>query len=106
MARHEASCIRNPDRSCFTCAEYELEPLPLTELIKIAARIPFKNTEEDLKELDKAANGCPACMLAAIIQSSKVSESEWDAPEDRRWVKFDYKKAQASLWANEKSVLP
>jgi hypothetical protein len=84
MRQHEATCVHNPNRVCWACQEFELDPDPLPKLIEIARQIRIEN--QDLSPLAKAAQDCPACMLAAIVQARKAVE-----PEDAVWVAFNYK---------------
>jgi hypothetical protein len=85
MARHEVVCVHNPKRVCWACQEFSLDPEPLENLIPLAFAITRE--DQDLGPLQKSANGCPACMLAAIVQARKI----FTDPEDAVWVKFDYK---------------
>ena len=71
-ARHESSCIRNPERTCPTCCLHvdgktALKPAKsMAELVQILK-------EKGVKECQSAADGCPTCTLAAIVQSSPIS---------------------------------
>lgn len=98
MERHEQSCVHNPNRICWACQEFELDPAPLTELIKIASEIHPHNP--DLSKLTKAAQGCPACIIAALVQERKASLEEC-AKEDRYWISFDYKGAMQEMYAEK-----
>lgn len=64
MKKHEASCTNRPDRVCGMCSQegHEQAQTPLNALIPLAVA-------GDIDGLRKAANGCPACMLAAIRQA-------------------------------------
>lgn len=84
MRQHEATCVHNPNRVCWACQEFELDPEPLAKLIEIAREIGHEN--QDIGPLAKAAQDCPACMLAAIVQARKGVD-----PEDAVWVAFNYK---------------
>lgn len=75
--RHESICFRNPLRACFLCEQAK----PVEELKKTISG-------GDLAPLRDAAENCPACMLAAIIQL--VPRGQRDS--DDRWYEFDYKK--------------
>lgn len=103
MAKHEKSCVSNPDRSCGFCdimgepndleklkaiaksSIDKINALPIKEFSDIAARdeIASKTVELIIKE----SGGCPACTLAAINQN-----------EDSYYLEFDYKKAKEEFW--------
>lgn len=57
---HEANCTNNPSRGCRMCAAQGKPQVSLQALVALTRDIPA---------LRKAANGCPACMLAAIRQT-------------------------------------
>lgn len=78
MFRHESICIRNPDRKCGLCEDYRLETKPIPVLIAAI--------ETSIAALSEACEGCPACMLAAIVQSRDPQASK-----SENWVDFDYK---------------
>lgn len=58
MAKHEKCCTANPDRVCRMCKLIEVDQKPIADLVAAAKR--------GLKALEEEAEGCPACMLAAI----------------------------------------
>ena len=76
MKKHEAACIRNPDRWCPLCAQVEHEQAPIAELvgeIVIDHCVDFGTNEDrafvaSLGNLMQRCQGCPACALAAICQ--------------------------------------
>lgn len=80
MVEHEARCARNPARVCGLCAEAGLDQATMVDLIT-AFRI-------GIDALRIKANGCPACMLSAILQDRAAR------PDDKfAWIdSFDYKK--------------
>jgi len=83
MARHERTCVWNPQRACVFCSKPETTVAELIEALN-----------DGLPALEQKAAMCPACMLAAIVQSRKsINEDTWVAG-------FDYKK-QASAWNAE-----
>jgi hypothetical protein len=90
MAKHEARCIKNPLRYCGFCEKGELHPAPLPELVAELV------AHGDIEALKKAADGCPACVLSAIVQS-KVQRKPEDG-DDGNWIQFDYKKEVAEFW--------
>jgi hypothetical protein len=57
IKRHEAGCTNRPDRVCGMCKAQREPQTPLHDLLAAAG---------NLEALREAANGCPACMLAAI----------------------------------------
>lgn len=61
IKRHEAGCTIRPDRTCGMCNAkgFEKPQTALSTLIPLALA-------GDIDGLRTAANGCPACMLAAI----------------------------------------
>lgn len=92
MAKHERSCARNPERVCRMCLAGGLEQRPMMELIEGASSVD---------ELRKAANGCPACMLAGAIQAhpEKHTPCADDGYYDPR-VFVDFKDEARRFWAN------
>lgn len=72
MESHESSCCKNPKRFCMFCHDFGLNPQPLEKLISLADEIPNKDAGQDvaIQALRDAADECPACMLAAILQRS------------------------------------
>lgn len=96
MAKHELACTLNPERKCRMCQIREEVQVPTVELIA-AAKI-------GLKELQQAANGCPACTLTAIRLLRKAEPSGWDgdghipggAPDSLG--EFNFKEALKDFW--------
>ena len=82
MQKHEDRCIYNPLRKCFLCEDARWDTPPMTELITAI--------ETSLSELRHVTEGCPACMLAAIVQSR--GEIRTKGAREDAWVDFDYKK--------------
>lgn len=62
MKKHEAGCVRNPERVCGMCREAELDQ-------KAPAELDAVLENEGLDALRTLADGCPACMLAAVIRA-------------------------------------
>lgn len=90
MLRHEPACIRNPDRSaCPFCQAAKVSQAPMPELRKA-----FEHG--DLKALRKAAGDCPACTLAAIVQTRDSTPP--DEEGFTGWVEFDYKAEVVVFW--------
>lgn len=103
---HEAACTANPNRECGMCEIGGCDPKPLEELItllpdghkylrRIEAAVTLEtqgiHDEADeavaaaLSTLREAADGCPACMLAALRQSgcARFSEFSWQDERDK-----------------------
>ena len=82
IKRHEESCTMNPNRVCGMCKHTDEEQPKMADMILIldAAIInngqddrgfefwTIKNEKEALGALRRAANNCPACILAALRQ--------------------------------------
>jgi len=81
IAKHEESCIKNPARVCWVCSEFKRESAPLTDLITT-----LENGLDAVKEI----TDCPACILAAIVQS-RIAGTYDD------WIEFDYKAAMNEM---------
>lgn len=100
MLKHEASCCRNPGRVCRMCVRGECAPLPLPEL---AEHI------HNIDALRKAADGCPACMLAAVMQfvprQQPWSGSYEDTPPEQ-FADVDFKAEAARFWADVNDAEP
>ncbi len=77
--RHEAMCLKNPERVCGKCKELGVEQQSLEH---------FRASEDqwygDTDVLREIAQGCPICMLAAKIDADKSLYRE------DRWRDFDY----------------
>jgi hypothetical protein len=88
MKRHEERCTLNPHRKCGMCKLMDKEQPPMAFLLTVVNA--FNIREEEItgpgingnitwkewvipksftEDLERAAEGCPACMLAAIRQS-------------------------------------
>ena len=90
MKQHEAHCTMNPYRTCRVCAlmsgEKEAPPSPMKKMLAVlppveaiteispltGCRIVGEKGHDVLQtvieRLEEAADGCPACMLAALRQ--------------------------------------
>jgi hypothetical protein len=94
MKRHERGCTANPSRQCGVCGF----PTDYEKLIPIAM-------SGDIKALEESAEGCPACMLAAIrLAPWTTSYADENGPEHkdipdaiRLW---DFKPALKEWWDN------
>lgn len=95
MAAHEKHCCGNPERACRMCwmdVSGDVAQQPMADLVAAFDR-------EGLDGVRTLAQGCPACMLAAMIvwrkqQPQSVRDSEKAHPE------FDFKK-ERNLWFSE-----
>lgn len=87
MSKHEKSCCKNPDRVCRMCESAGIGGSSMTELIAALG------DGDSLDELRRVSDGCPACMLAAIIQSGKQDKND---PET--WIDFDFAKERGRFW--------
>lgn len=91
MEKHERHCTMNPDR---TCRWAQLEYGPRTRYgthsfrrgLPRWVRLRSPLTREDLDDIRDRVGGCPACMLAALRQSSV--EYHYDAVTHQHM--FDY----------------
>lgn len=99
MKRHERGCTLNPDRECGFCQEAELCQEPMADLISALG----KGDTEGMDKVRTLAEGCPACMLAAIRQVALLSygvEDKWGAvtlPCDAA-MDFSFKKERERFW--------
>ena len=117
MARHESACTKNPNRVCRMCKEAGEKQRPIAALMEAlapcnghnpmneASAATIKAAVDDLREL---ANGCPACMLAAIRQSAilydtPVEYGVFHCPSVKLYGLskdfFDYKAEKKEFWA-------
>ena len=98
MRRHERGCTANPNRVCGMCAlqadDGGAEPAPhRDELVRILDSSGFT-------EMCSAANGCPACILAAIRTKNYFDEERGPivlGPNDGR-QEWQYKVAKQLWW--------
>ena len=78
---HEPKCIYNPHRDkCGWCSKAPTYRAPAP-----ADRVPGFVSDPDVERLRRELDGCPACMLAVIVQARRSGLPEMDAWE------FDYK---------------
>lgn len=83
MVKHEIICVYNPTRQCPLCWDLQLPSKPMPVLIEAI--------QTSMAKLREVSEGCPACILAAIIQSRDPYASK-----EENWVDFDYKKELAN----------
>lgn len=91
MEKHERVCLRNPQRSCWACDFDGNNPT-----VPIVALITALETG-GIPAVRQMAHGCPACILAAILQQRKadphaerIETLPWDLQVDLSM--FEYKK--------------
>lgn len=95
IRNHEKRCVRNPSRECRMCehatGEEGLGPhASLDALVRGIERA-------DVEGLREVAQGCPACMLAGVLEWKRRAELEGLGPEDL-WIDFDFKKESELMW--------
>lgn len=96
MAMHELSCTKNPDRVCRMCRLIDSEEVTAT-LTELMAALPdplqhvktdrwgtYTNYDtlspllaEAIPKLRELAQGCPACILAALRQKGILAYDEF-----------------------------
>lgn len=98
MVRHEKGCFRNPNRECGFCREAGLTQKPMAELVQAV----WDGGGSDLTAIRELSENCPACILAAIMQSGIQDEYEDCEDGGRRkvWVEFDYRKEHDEFWSS------
>lgn len=95
MERHEAMCVYNPARVCPLCKEVGEEQRPLASILEALEK------PDGLARAREAANHCPACLLAGIVQSRRQLESLGELEKgDAHFSDFDYK-AELASWRND-----
>lgn len=87
IEKHEPKCIRNPARVCGW--EFPGHPAEV-ELPRLAAELRARAplAAADLLWLDSETGGCPACMLAALVQSDLHGDARGDFNYDAEVEKF------------------
>lgn len=78
IEKHEPRCLYNPARSACGWHKDDEPDAP-------AERAAAFRDDPDVERLRKELDGCPACMLAVIVQARKLGLGDEDA-----WD-FDYK---------------
>ena len=99
MRRHERGCTANPDRVCGMCARLHEEggdepAPPAAELRKVL-------DAEGFAAMCKAANDCPACILAVLRPLNYCDDETGPGvagPQDGR-ESWSYSKAKSDWWA-------
>ncbi len=88
MERHEDRCFRNPSRHCPLCEEWDFNA---ADMVTLVTRL----VTHGLKDMEKAAGHCPACIVSAILQSRK------QYPDDVEFYEYDYKSSMRELQAEK-----
>jgi hypothetical protein len=99
MARHERHCTLNPQRECRMCQLGEVTQQPMADLLGCLRTVCDdpkwhsddcwqRNAQECLEQLKKLADGCPACILAAIRQHGMLTYMfDYDYPKEAKsWL--------------------
>lgn len=108
MKKHEERCTKNPKRVCGMCAmmDGDWTQRPIGELVEAIG----DGSAAGLARLQDISDGCPACMLAGIVQSNIGSEwndswrDEWGAINEPRpaALEWEFKPARDSFMAEFK----
>jgi hypothetical protein len=116
MENHEKHCTMNPNRECRMCVAAENEQVPLTDLVALLPDIKdFEQSDPEgigkmyvgldaaidaaLPIVREKAGNCPACILAALRQSSIIPLVSIGL--------FDFKKEVEAFWSkvnNEQAI--
>lgn len=94
IKRHEAGCTNRRDRICGMCKHLEVAQPPLDALLAVAG---------NLDALRAAANGCPACMLAAI-RHTKWPETVIDDEHGREVARYPEQPEVIAAWKFEEEA--
>jgi len=88
MRKHEKACTNNPERKCGMCGVSGSEYIK--DLIHVLHKCPKEEEYglfvANIDEFRHHADGCPACMLAAIRQSDLIVQC------------FDFNEEKARFW--------
>jgi len=82
---HEIHCTNNPTRICGMCKLARLDQLPIAELISALD----SGDKKGVNNLRVLADGCPACMLAAIRQCNLLAD---DNNRNIDYLEYSFKK--------------
>ena len=108
MVLHERRCTMNPNRECGMCKQGKRSPQPLAYLKLVATNdvagmaafndddpqdIKAATPEDVVSSILDAADGCPACALAAIRQSGTNRSTETQSP-----LPFEYVSEVKKFW--------
>jgi hypothetical protein len=78
--KHTHGCTRNPSRICGFCIAGKLSQQPLTTLMAVLSQ---GKSDHGISELRELAQGCPACMYAALRQSSLAWNGHFNFKAER-----------------------
>lgn len=107
ISSHEKACTANPGRVCRMHAHCESPQRPIVELV---ASLDLKRPNCNIDALREIADGCPACMLAAIRQSgifkwdgdpeSQPPSNDWNFKTELKnfWDTINYAKEQRGYY--------
>jgi len=101
IAKHERGCTRNPNRECGMCRAAKNDQRPTAELLAVLE-------SDGVDAVLSAAEGCPACVMAAIHALRKKEPLSIPYPSDDavpNWIEFDYKAAAKSFWESVDAIL-
>ena len=95
IAKHERGCVYNPARECGLCKITGLTQQPIQTLVDAMQ-------SGGIEKVKEAADGCPACTLAAIVQDRRqrgVNMRSLDPDRaQEEYVDFDYRAAHKAFW--------
>lgn len=95
---HERRCVQNPDRICEFCERHSFPQQPLAVLTALLDAEGL-----DVDKLRVAAQGCPMCMLAAVMSVNKAegwrrgSEDFWYLDYAKELKRFDEEHEEISI---------
>lgn len=97
MERHEMRCIYNPGRSmCGWCSKAPTYRAPAP-----ADRVPGFLADPDVERLRRELDGCPACMLAVVVQARRAGlhdEEAWDFDYRAEVERFRREEQRVDVW--------
>lgn len=96
IEQHEPKCIYNPHRDkCGWCSkDSHRAPAP-------ADRVPGFVDDPDVERLRQELDGCPACMLAVIVQARRAGlsgEETWQFDYEAECAKYREWEGYADVW--------
>ncbi len=101
MKTHEKHCCGNPDRECRMCSNMERVQKSSAELVELIETKTFD-------EVKAAVEGCPPCMLAALLQWRKkyADDLEWSGETPNNdWGGWDFKAAMKTAYEEMNALL-
>lgn len=94
IVKHEPRCIYNPDRS--VCGWHDPSRRKLAQVVRPAELVPGFVADPDVDALREKLGGCPACMLAVVVQARQAGLH----PEEA--YAFDYKQEVERFRSDER----